>query len=147
MEDFQDFDEVAWRIKQEKQFYSDINSTEIDLAEKFQKAVNYSKLYFPRELSEDRLQKYIFVLEDGFKILIHDDSFPKLFQFLKSCRESQLLLIMNVYDYLKNLSQLLQKNGETEKAKKKIRMILKFCLLAVCRHKISAKHMTIRTTC
>ena len=52
MEDFEDFDEVAWRIKQEKQFYSDINSTEIDLAEKFSKADNYSKLYFPRELSE-----------------------------------------------------------------------------------------------
>ena len=150
MEDFEDFDEVAWRIKQEKQFYSDINSTEIDLAEKFSKADNYSKLYFPRELSEDQLQKYIFVLEDGFKILIHDDSFTKLFQFLKSCREPrdrQTLIVYHVYEYIINLSRLYQKNGETEKAKMKIRMITKFCLLAISRHKISAKYTTIRTTC
>ena len=59
----EDFDEAAFVLEQEEQFYSDINSTEINLAEKFRKATNYSMLYFPYKLAEDRLQKYTFVLE------------------------------------------------------------------------------------
>ena len=78
------FDEAAFVLEQEEQFYSDINSTEINLADKFRKARMYSILFFPTELADDRLQKYIFVLEDGFKILLQndDDSFTKLFEFL-----------------------------------------------------------------
>ena len=81
MEDFDD--------EQEEKFYIDINSTEINLAKKFREAAWYSQLYFPGEIASYRLQKYIFVLEDGFKILVQndDDSFTKLFEFLKSTKE------------------------------------------------------------
>ena len=145
------FDEVAFVIKQEEQFYSDINSTEINLAEKFRKARMYSILFFPTELADDRLQKYIFVLEDGFKILVQndDDSFTKLFEFLKSTKEENdaIMLISDLFKYVTNLSLLYQKTGDTEKAKMMLKKITKFCLLAVSRHKIRAKYSVIRQTC
>ena len=146
------FDEAAFVLEQEEQFYSDINSTEINLADKFRKARMYSILFFPTELADDRLQKYIFVLEDGFKILLQndDDSFTKLFEFLKSSQEEAFMLISLIrdfYTYITKLTLLLQKAGDTEKAKMKFKKITRFCLLAVSRHKISAKYSVIRTTC
>ena len=147
-------DLAAWAKEQEEKFYSDINSTEIDLAEKFTKAYYCAILFSPQMLANSSavLQRCIFVLEDGLKILLqNDDSFTKVFEFLKSRQESTdahaFMMISNLYKYVTNLTQLLHKAGDREKAKMNFKKITKFCLLAVSRHKISAKHSIIAKTC
>ena len=150
--DLSNFDAAAWAIEEEKKFYTDINSTEINLAYKFRKATDYVMLWSLTDpkLDNDRLQKYIFVLEDGFKILTQndDDSFAKLFEFLRSAQEvDAVFFISDLYDYITKLTLLYQKAGDIEKAKMKFKKIAKFCLLSVSRYKVSGKYMTIRTTC